>query len=92
MKAKVNSEFDLPDIPPRLKTCCIALHLKQATENQLRTCRTCTPVAVLRDKSEIFRQFAFYRKLQTILLNSLCSVAPCGSGSCRIDPLRFLVG
>jgi len=59
MKAEVNSEFDLPNIRSGLKTCCTALHLKRAAENQLHTC---APVAVLSDKWEIFWLFAFNRK------------------------------
>jgi len=66
MKAEVNSEFDLPNIRSGPNTCCIELHLKLAAENQLRTCHTCAPVAILTDKWEIFRLFAFDEKLQTI--------------------------
>jgi len=59
MKAKVNSEFDLTNIRSGLKTCCNALHLERAAENQLRIC---APVANLSDKCAIFRLFAFNRK------------------------------
>jgi len=62
MKVEVNSEFDLPNIRSRPKTCCFALHLKRAAENQLHTCHKCARVAILSDKQEIFRLFTFDRK------------------------------
>jgi len=58
MKAEVNSEFDRHNIRSGPKTCCIVLHFKRAAENQLRTCHTCAPAAVLSDKLEIFQLFA----------------------------------
>jgi len=43
--------------------------MSRAAENQLRTCRTCAPVAVLSDKWEIFRLFAFDRKASNYSTN-----------------------
>ena len=66
MKVEVNGEFDLPNIPSRPKTRRIALYLKRAAENQLRTC---APVAILSDNWEIFRLFASDRKASNYSTN-----------------------
>jgi len=79
MKAEVNSEFDLHNIQSRSKTCCIALHFKRAAENQLSTCRTCAPVAILSDKWKMFRLFAFNRKVSNYLTS--VEYARCGQYS-----------